>query len=90
MARLDLAHALLQQGRLDEVVDEASQALDGFMRHDTILRANQLDTALHAAYPTAKETTDFHERLVMARRNLYSTESSSASTGRHPTDDSAN
>jgi len=90
MARLDLAHALLQQNRLDEAVHEATLAFDAFMRHDTILRAAQLDQALHAAHPKAKETTDFHERLVMARRNLYAAESSSPSPERHSKTNSVN
>ena len=81
MAELDLATALVGNGELDEASDVGAGPFTRFVRHDTLLRAAELDRAIRRRYPLSKQARDFHEQLVVARRGLLLPAISPADSG---------
>jgi tetratricopeptide (TPR) repeat protein len=73
-ARIELALAHAQQGRIDEAAQTGASVLAAdFLRRSTLWRAGELDTILRADHADVPEVEDFHEQYVLARRSLKHT-----------------
>jgi tetratricopeptide (TPR) repeat protein len=70
-ARIELAHAFAQQGRIDESARTGADVLSAdFLRRSTVWRAGELDVLLQKDHADVPEVEEFHERYVLARRSM--------------------
>jgi tetratricopeptide (TPR) repeat protein len=70
-ARIELALAFAQQGRIDEAARTGADVLSAeFLRRSTVWRAGELDKVLRKDHADVAEVEDFHECYVLARRSL--------------------
>jgi tetratricopeptide (TPR) repeat protein len=73
-ARIELALALAQQGRIDEAARTGVDVLSAdFLRRSTVWRAGELDRVLQRGHAGVAEVEDFHEQYVLARRCIEHT-----------------
>ena len=73
-ARIELAIALAQQGRVDEAARTGADVLSAdFLRRSTVWRADELDSMLREGHADVAEVEDFHEQYVLARRCIEDT-----------------
>src|SRR4029450_3043372 len=73
-ARIELALALAQQGRIDEAARAGADGrAAGFLRGSTPWRPGELDAVLRADHADVPEVADFHEQYVLARRSMKHT-----------------
>jgi tetratricopeptide (TPR) repeat protein len=70
-ARIELALAFAQQGRIDEAARTGADVLSAdFLRRSTVWRAGELDKVLRKNHTDVAEAEDFHEQYVLARRSM--------------------
>jgi tetratricopeptide (TPR) repeat protein len=70
-ARIELALAFAQQGRIDQAARIGAEVLSAeFLRRSTVWRAGELDKVLRKDHATVAEVEDFHEQYVLARRSM--------------------
>jgi tetratricopeptide (TPR) repeat protein len=70
-ARIELALAFAQQGRIDEAARTGADVLSAdFLRRSTVWRAGELDKVLRENHTDVAEVEDFHEQYVLARRSM--------------------
>jgi tetratricopeptide (TPR) repeat protein len=70
-ARIELALAFAQQGRIDEAARTGADVLSAdFLRRSTVWRAGELDKVLRKGHADVAEVEDFHEHYVLARRSM--------------------
>jgi tetratricopeptide (TPR) repeat protein len=70
-ARIELALAFAQQGRIDEAARTGADVLSAdFLRRSTVWRAGELDKVLRKDHADVAEVEDFHEHYVLARRSM--------------------
>jgi tetratricopeptide (TPR) repeat protein len=70
-ARVELALALAQQGRVDEAARIGIDVLSAdFLRRSTIWRAGELDRVLRRDHGDVADVEDFHEQYVLVRRSI--------------------
>jgi tetratricopeptide (TPR) repeat protein len=70
-ARIELALAFAQQGRIDEAARTGADVLSAdFLRRSTVWRTGELDKVLQKDHTNVAEVEDFHERYVLARRSM--------------------
>jgi hypothetical protein len=70
-ARIELAFAFAQQGRIDEAAGIGADVLSAeFLRRSTVWRAGELDRMLRKGHTNVAEVEDFHEQYVLARRSV--------------------
>jgi tetratricopeptide (TPR) repeat protein len=70
-ARVELALAFAQQGRVDEAARTGADVLSAdFLRRSTVWRAGELDALLQKGHADVAEVEDFHEQYVLARRAM--------------------
>jgi hypothetical protein len=70
-ARMDLALALTQLDRPDEVVHVGGLALaSDSLVASNLWQVSELDAALMRDYPTLPEAQDLHDRYLSARRSI--------------------
>jgi tetratricopeptide (TPR) repeat protein len=70
-ARIELALAFAQQGRIDEAARTGGDVLSAdFLRRSTVWRAGELDRLLRKRDAAVAEVEDFHEQYVIARRSM--------------------
>jgi tetratricopeptide (TPR) repeat protein len=70
-ARIELALAFVQQGRIDEAARTGADVLSAdFLRRSTVWRAGELDKVLQKDHADVAEVEDFHEHYVLARRSM--------------------
>jgi tetratricopeptide (TPR) repeat protein len=70
-ARIELALAFAQQGRIDEATRIGADVLSAdFIRRSTVWRAGELDKILQKGHADVPEVEDFHEQYVLARRSM--------------------
>jgi len=70
--------------------DVGAGAFTRFVRHDTLLRAAELDRAIQRRYPNSRQAKDFHEQLIVARRGLLLPAITSANSGHSDVADNDN
>jgi tetratricopeptide (TPR) repeat protein len=64
-ARIELALAFAQQGRIDEAARTGADVLSAdFLRRSTVWRASELDKVLRKNHADVAEVEDFHERYL--------------------------
>jgi tetratricopeptide (TPR) repeat protein len=70
-ARIELALAFAQRGRIDEAARVGSNVLSAdFLRRSTVWRAGELDKVLRENHANVAEVEDFHEQYLLARRSM--------------------
>jgi hypothetical protein len=70
-ARIELALALAQQGRVDEAARTGADVLSAdFLRRSTVWRAGELDKILQNSHADVPEVEDFHEQYLLTRRSM--------------------
>jgi tetratricopeptide (TPR) repeat protein len=69
-ARVELALAFAQQGRIDEAARTGADVLSAeFLRRSTVWRAGELDKVLLKDHADVTEVQDFHELYTLARKS---------------------
>jgi tetratricopeptide (TPR) repeat protein len=80
-ARIELALALAQQGRIDEAAGIGADVLSAdFLRRSTVWRAGELDRMLRRSHADVAEVEDFHEQYLQARRSMTGTAADSGTS----------